>query len=82
MASSIYLAILPELSASCPDAHVTLIEAGRELGGRVCTKTALRGLQWDHGAQYFAVKQSEPSYFAGALRGALIAGAAAPWGRA
>jgi len=82
VASNICLALLQELSASCPDAHVTLIEAGRELGGRVCTKTALRGLQWDHGAQYFSVKQSEPSYFAGALRGAVVAGAAMPWGGA
>ena len=82
MASDICQALLQELSTSCPDAHVTLIEAGRELGGRVCTKTALRGLQWDHGTQYFSVKQSEPSYFAGALRGAMEAGVAMPWGGA
>lgn len=71
------------LHALSPHARVTLVEAGRDLGGRVCTRTALGGMSWDFGASYFSCKMDDPTFaaspFAEMLRAAEDAGAAATW---
>ncbi|KAK3239747.1 hypothetical protein CYMTET_50346 [Cymbomonas tetramitiformis] len=59
-------------------AKVTLVEAGREVGGRAsCLEPWSGRYSFDHGSQYLSPKSEEFSAF---LEQAEAAGAAAPWG--
>lgn len=54
----------------------TLFDKGRGVGGRLATRRADNGIQFDHGAQYLSAKNDG---FAAALAGWQAAGAAAAW---
>lgn len=59
-------------------AHVTLLEKARGLGGRMATRRA-EGFAFDHGAQFFTLREPD---FQRVAEAAGQAGAAAPWSRA
>ncbi len=39
-----------------PGAHVTVFDKGRRVGGRTSTRQSRSDIAFDHGAQYFTVK--------------------------
>ena len=62
---------LAAFSTSC-----TIFDKGRGLGGRLATRRAEGGFQFDHGAPFLAAKSAK---FLSLLQQAEAAGAAAPW---
>lgn len=56
--------------------EVTLFDRSHRVGGRLATRHAASGVSFDHGAQYFTVRDNR---FARYVRAWIQAGVAAPW---
>lgn len=55
---------------------VRVLDKGRAAGGRVCTRRTEDGLSFDHGAQYFTIRDP---WFRRAMQPLIDAGVVAPW---